>query len=243
MDKLHNIYIKTLILALLIFNLNITICFAQEDDDLYKFENYLLNQGLNKINNNNISFDLSFNDRNDFGLNGNIDSIFGIYHVKKSYIFVQNNLSLTNSKLNDMQSNGLIYRYSTNNRLYGMNYFSDIDKSVVIRNSIGFEYIDYNTDAYINIYNLDTLGYKNGYDYVIKETINNWIDVKYVNSKLSKKTHNIVMNLQLTDRFRIDIKTNYIGINYDIYNTAKSSLKHRVRKEKQICIEKKVNRK
>ena len=79
MDKLHNIYIKTLILALLIFNLNITICFAQEDDDLYKFENYLLNQGLNKINNNNISFDLSFNDRNDFGLNGNIDSIFGIY--------------------------------------------------------------------------------------------------------------------------------------------------------------------
>ena len=240
---LHNIYIKVLVIVLLILNLNILICYAAEDDDLYKFENYLLGQGLDKVNNDDVSFNLSFNDRNDFGLNGNINSILKICNVKRSYIFVQNNLSLTNSKLNNIQSNGIIYRYSTNNYLYGINYFSDIDKSIVVRNSIGFEYMNHNTDAYINVYNSDTLGYKNSYDYTIKRTVNNWIDVEYVNSKLNKKAHNIVMNLQLTDRFRVDIKTNYIGINYDIYNTAKSSLQHNVKKEKQINIEKKVIRK
>lgn len=217
------------------------ICFAQ-DDDLYKFENYLLSQGLDKMNNDNITFDLKFNARNDFGINGNVDSIFKIYDKRDSYIFVQNNLSFTNSKFSDIQSNGIIYRYSINNRLYGINYFSDIDTTIV-RNSVGFEYEDNNTYAYINIYNSNSLGYSSGYDYSVKKTINNWIDIKYVNSKLDKKSHNIVMNLQITDRFRIDVKTNYIGFNYDIYNTAKSSMVHKTDTSKKVDINRKIVRK
>lgn len=241
MDRLHNIYIKTLVIVLLILTLNITICYAQ-DDDLCKFENYLLSQGLDKINNDNISFDLKFKERNNFGLNGSINSIFRIYHVNNSYILVQNNLSLVNSRLNNAQANGIIYRYTVNNHLYGINYFSDIDTTIV-RNSLGFEYADGTTDAYINIYNSDTVGYTNGYDYTIKKTINSWIDIKYVNSNLDKKSHNITMNFQITDRFRVDVKTDYIGFNYDIYNTSKTSLEHRSKKEKQVNVDKQVARK
>ena len=96
-NKKANSDIKVLVIVLLILSFNILICHAAEDDDLYKFENYLLSQGLDKVNNDNVSFNLSFNDRNDFGLNGNINSILKICNVKRSYIFVQNNLSLTNS--------------------------------------------------------------------------------------------------------------------------------------------------